>query len=98
MIIMRATSLFVLNSLYIGIHFFSGDDLKLCWKHLGSEEIRKLEERLEKDRTAFKQICQSFGIDRSRFFYWGSTFSEILSMFPDTPVKLLKEVFEALQL
>ena len=98
MIIMRATSLFVLNSLYIGIHFFSGDDLKLCWKHLGSEVIRKLEERLEKDQTAVKQICQSFGIDRSRFSYWASTFSEILSMFPDTPVKLLKEVFEALQL
>ena len=98
MIIMRATSLFVLNSLYIGINFFSGDDLKLCWKDLGSKVIRKLEGRLENDQTAVKQICQSFGIDRSLFFPWTITLSRILSMFPDTPVKLLKEVFEALQL
>ena len=90
--------LFVLNSLYVGIHLFSGDDHKLCWKDLSSEVIRKLEERLKNDQTACKQICQSFGIDRSLFFSRASTFSGILSMFPDTPVKLLKEVFEALQL
>ena len=97
-IIMRATPLFVLNSLYVGIHLFSGDDHKLCWKDLSSEVIRKLEGRLKNDQTAFKQICQSFGIKRSPFFPRARIFSEILSMFPDTPVKLLKEVFEALQL
>ena len=97
-IIMRATPLFVLNSLYVGIHLFSGDDHKLCWKDLSGEVIRKLERRLKNDQTAFKQICQSFGIDRSLFFHRASTLSGILRMFPDTPVKLLKEVFEALQL
>ena len=97
-IIMRATSLFVLNSLYVGIHFFSGDDHKLCWKHLSSEVIGKLDVRLKNDQTAFEQVCQSFGIDRIPFFSRASTFAGILSMFPDTPVKLLKEVFEALQL
>ena len=97
-IIMRATPLFVLNSLYVGIHLFSGDDHKLCWKDLSGEAIRKLERRLKNDQTAFKQICQSFGIDRSLFFHRASTLSGILRMFPDTPVKLLKEVFEALQL
>ena len=97
-IIMRATPLFVLNSLYVGIHLFLGDDRKLCWRDLSSEVIRKLERRLEKDQTAFKQICQSFGIDKSPFFSRESTFSRILSMLPDTPVKLLKEVFAALQL
>ena len=76
----------------------SGDDHKLCLRDLSEEVFRKLERRLENDQTAVKQICQSFGIDRSLFFYWASTFSRILSMFPDTPVKLLKEVFEALQL
>ena len=96
MIIMRATSLFVLNSLYVGIHFFSGDDHKLCWKDLSREVIRKLERRLEKDQIAFKQICQSFGI--SLLSLRVRTFIENLGMFPDTPVKLLKEVFEALQL
>ena len=76
----------------------SGDDHKLCLRDLSEEVFRKLERRLENDQTAVKQICQSFGIDRSLFFNWASTFSRILSMFPDTPVKLLKEVFEALQL
>ena len=68
------------------------------WRDLSSEVIRKLEERLKNDETAYKQICQSFGIDRSPFFSRESTFSGILSMLPDTPVKLFKEVFEALQL
>ena len=87
-----------MNSSYVGIHLLSGDDHKLCWKDLSGEVIRKLDVRLKKDQTAFKQIRQSFGIDRPRFSYWEVAFSEILSLFPDTPVKLLKEVFEALQL
>ena len=87
-----------MNSLYVGIHLFSGDDHQLCWKDLSGEVIRKLDVRLKNDQTAFKQIFQTFGMDRSGFFYWKSTFSGILSMFPDTPVKLLKEVFEALHL
>ena len=97
-IIMRTFPLYVLNSLYVGIHLFSGDDHKLCWKDLSSKVIRKLEGRLKNDQTAYKQICQSFGIERSPFFPWARIFSELLSMLPDTPVKLLKEVFEALQL
>ena len=84
--------------MYVGIHFLSGDDHKLCWKDLSREVIRKLEGRLENDQTAFKQIWQSFGIDRLWFFPRERKFSEILGMFPDTPVKLFKEVFEALQL
>ena len=87
-----------MNSLYVGIHLFSGDDHKLCWKDLSSEVIEKLEGRLKNDRTAFKQICRSFGIDRSLFLSLVNKFSGILIMFPDTPVKLLKEVFEALHL
>ena len=87
-----------MNSLYVGIHLFSGDDHKLCWKDLRSEVIRKLDVRLKNDQTAFKQICQTFGIDRSPFPYQTITFDDILSMFPNTPVKLLKEVFETLQL
>ena len=63
-----------------------------------SEVIGKLDVRLKNDQTAFEQVCQSFGIDRIPFFSRASTFAGILSMFPDTPVKLLKEVFEALQL
>ena len=76
----------------------SGDDHKLCLGDLSEEVFRKLEIRLENDQTAVKQIFQSFGIERSLFSFWASKFSRIFSMFPDTPVKLLKEVFEALQL
>ena len=86
-----------MNSLYVGIRLFSGDDHKLCWKDLSGEVIRKLDVRLKNDQTAFKQIFQTFGIDRPGFC-WEGVLSGILSMFPDTPVKLLKEVFEALHL
>ena len=97
-IIMRATPHFVLNSLYVGIHLFSGDDHRFCLKDLNCKLIEKLEARLKNDQTAFEQICRSLGIDRSLFPSRESIFSGILIMFPDTPVKLLKEVFEALQL
>ena len=89
-----------MNSLYVGIHLLSGDDHKLCWRDLSREVIGKLDVRLKNDQTAFEQVRQSFGFDRALplYFFRTSAFNEILSMFPDTPVKLLKEVFEALQL
>ena len=93
-IIMRATPpLFVLNSLYVGIHLLSGDDPKLCLKDFNNEVIRKLGIRLRYDQTASKQISQSFGINSRTI-----SFQLFLSMFTDTPVKPLKQVFEALQL
>ena len=78
----------------------SGDDHKLCWIDLSREVIGKLDVRLKNDQTAFEQVRQSFGFDRALplNFLRTRAFNEILSMFPDTPVKLLKEVFEALQL
>ena len=95
----RSLPLFVLNSSYVDIvYLFSGDDHNLCWKDLSEEVISELDIRLKGDQTAFKQICQSFGMDSSQFYSRNSVFIEILGMFPDTPVKLLKKVFEALQL
>ena len=88
-----------MNSSYVGIvYLLSGGDHNLCWKDLSKGVISELDTRLNDDQTAFKQICQSFGMDSSLFFARASVFSKILGMFPDTPVKLLKEVFEALQL
>ena len=90
---------FVLNSSYVGIvYLLSGGDHNLCWKDLSEGVISELDTRLKGDQTAFKQICQSFGMDSSLFLARASVFSKILGMFPDTPIKLLKEVFEALQL
>ena len=58
--------------------------------------ISKIQERLERDRDAFKRVLQSFGITKktSRL----RNFSSICQLFPDTPVTMLKDVFEALQL
>ena len=58
--------------------------------------ISKIQKRLERDRDAFKRVLQSFGIIKktSRL----RNFSSICQLFPDTPVTMLKDVFEALQL
>ena len=58
--------------------------------------ISKIQERFERDCDAFKRVLQSFGIIEkpSRL----SNFSSIFQFFPDTPVTMLKDVFEALQL
>ena len=55
--------------------------------------ISKIQERLERDDNAFKRVLQSFGISKKP-----SRFSSIIQFFPDTPVTMLKDVFEALQL
>ena len=48
--------------------------------------------RLKRDPAAFKRVIQS--LQPSRL----SSFSTIVRLFPDTPVTMLKDVFEALQL
>ena len=103
--IMRVSPLppFVLNSWMLVLFFIFillGGDHNLCWKDLSEEVIRKLKERLENDWAALKQIYQSFGMDICTSWSHSllRTFIDVLHMFPDTPVKLLKEVFEALQL
>ena len=66
---------------------------QLCFKDLSKDVIRKLNARLEVDQVASRHIYESFGIkhafDRSM---------SIFELFPDTPVKLLEGVLEALQL
>ena len=55
-----------------------------------------IKERLKRDRDAFKRVIQSFGITKKPSHL--SSFSNIVRLFPDTPVTMLKDVFEALQL
>ena len=56
----------------------------------------EIQERFKRDRDAFKRVLQSFRIPKnpSRL----SSFSSIVRLFPDTPVTMVKDVFEALQL
>ena len=58
--------------------------------------ISEIQERLKRDRDAFKRVLQSFGITKNPLPL--RNFSSIFQLFPDTPVTMLKDVFEALQL
>ena len=58
--------------------------------------ISEIQERLNRDRDAFKRVLQSFGITKNPLPLMN--FSRIFQLFPDTPVTMLKDVFEALQL
>ena len=58
--------------------------------------ISEIQGRLERDHDAFKRVLQSFGISKTRLR--SRNFSSIFRLFPDTPVTMLKDVFEALQL
>ena len=58
--------------------------------------ISEIQGRLKRDHDAFKRVLQSFGISKTPLRL--RNFSSIFQLFPDTPVTMLKDVFEALQL
>ena len=58
--------------------------------------ISEIQGRLERDHDAFKRVLQSFGVSKTPLSL--RNFSSIFRLFPDTPVTMLKDVFEALQL
>ena len=64
--------------------------------HVDTRVISEIQERLERDHDAFKRVLQSFGISKSLLRL--RNFSGIFQWFPDTPLTMLKDVFEALQL
>lgn len=68
----------------------------LCLKDLSKAVIDEVVRRLQHDFDAKKRFCQSFGLNTTKPF--SNMVEDISELFPDTPVKLLKEVFEALQL
>ena len=59
--------------------------------------ISEIHERLIRDPDAFKRVLQSFGIIINPLLGLRN-FSSIGRLFPDTPLTMLKDVFEALQL
>ena len=61
--------------------------------------IRKLQQRFARDQDALKRVLESFGIiGQTRANISKRGFRTIFTLFPETPVKMLKDVFEALQL
>ena len=57
----------------------------------------ELTSRLSSDPTALDRFYRSFGLDSTKFYSRRGQWS-ITEFFPDTPIKMLKEVFEALKL
>ena len=53
--------------------------------------------RLLSDPTALDRFYRSFGLDTTKFYSRRGQWS-ITEFFPDTPIKMLKEIFEALKL
>ena len=64
--------------------------------HVDKRVISEIHGRLERDHDAFKRVLQSFGVSKTPLSL--RNFSSIFRLFPDTPVTMLKDVFEALQL
>ncbi len=64
-------------------------------KDLSGEVISELSQRLKADEVARNYFYQSIGIQHN---FDERTLANLVKYFPDTPVKLMKEVFEALQL
>ena len=65
-------------------------------KDLSKEVTAELAGRLQLDQITLQRFYKSYGLDPKIFVQEG--LSEISKFFPDTPVKVLKDVFEALQL
>ncbi|KAL9959123.1 hypothetical protein ACROYT_G036209 [Oculina patagonica] len=79
----------------IGMEDISDDNYSVYMKDLSRDVIIELSIRLGADDVAMKHFYQSFGI-KSNFNEL--TYANLVQYFTNTPVKLMKEVFEALQL
>ena len=79
--------------LYVDLLSATDKPQRLCLRHLSKDVTDNLRRRIEGDAAAAGRILQSFGISAHIHFS-----GHIFYLFPDTPVKLLKAVFEALEL
>ena len=72
----------------------------LCLKDLSKAVTAEISFRLQTDHTALEQFCRSFGLDRKKLHLSvrGESRQEIIELFPDTPVTLLRDVFRKLEL
>ena len=72
---------------------------KLCYKDLTEEVTSELRRRIEADSESAILILQSLGVTRDIMVqHQIDIVADVFKFFPNTPVKLLKDVFEALQL
>ena len=67
-------------------------------KDLSKEVTEELTSRLNRNQDVLSQFYRSFGLDPDLLYDARDRRRNIGKFFPDTPIKLLKEVFEALKL
>ena len=76
---------------------FADSTSKLCLKDLSMELTEELTSKLNRNKDVLNRFYRSFGLDPD-LLRDELDRRNIGKIFPDTPVKLLKEVFEALKL
>ncbi|CAH3035042.1 unnamed protein product, partial [Porites evermanni] len=87
----------ILFSFTLGLILSCKDTISnLCLKDLDSTVTEELARRLRNDVTSLRQFCKAFGLDPEKLNPNG--LQRISELFPDTPIKLLRDVFEELQL
>ena len=81
------------------ILFFLDSVHKLCYKDLTEDVTSELRRRIKGDSDSARLILESFGITSDIMAEHSlENVGNVFNFFPNTPVKLLKDVFEALQL
>ena len=81
------------------ILFFSDSVHKLCYKDLTKDVTSELRKRINGDSDSARLILESFGFTSHIMAEHSlENVANVFNFFPNTPVKLLKDVFEALQL
>ena len=90
------------KSTYVNFRFrfclvFVDSTPKLCLKDLRKEVTEELTSRLNGNQDVLNRFYRSFGLDPD-LLHDELDRTNIGKIFPDTPVKLLKDVFEALKL
>ena len=93
---------FFLKSTFVNFRFpfclvFADSTFKLCLKDLSKELTEELTSKLNRNKDVLNRFYRSFGLDPD-LLHDELDRRSIGKIFPDTPVKLLKEVFEALKL
>ena len=93
---------FFFKSTFVNFRFrfcllFADSTSKLCLKDLSKELTEELTSKLNRNKDILNRFYRSFGLDPD-LLHDQLDQRNIGKIFPDTPVKLLKEVFEALKL
>ena len=70
---------------------------KICLKDISQAMVTEMTGKLSVDPDTQEQFCESLGLN-PECFHHSQVLNNFRGLFPDTPVKLLKDIFEALQL